>query len=56
MQRSKALPSAPPAIVLGRTHSKLLVMDKEELITGFADEIKKRDEEIRMLRALLAQR
>ncbi|CAJ1409239.1 unnamed protein product [Effrenium voratum] len=39
--------------ILERTHSKLLTMDKEELITGFEKAIKKRDQEINNLKSTL---
>ncbi|CAE7566765.1 unnamed protein product [Symbiodinium pilosum] len=37
--------------ILERTHSKLLCMNKEELITGYENEIRKRDEEIAKLKS-----
>ncbi|CAE7548713.1 unnamed protein product [Symbiodinium natans] len=44
----------PPIRVLERSHSKLLCLNKEELITGFENEIRKRDEEIARLKSLAA--
>mmetsp|Transcript_35268 Transcript_35268/g.79120 ORF Transcript_35268/g.79120 Transcript_35268/m.79120 type:complete len:234 (-) Transcript_35268:372-1073(-) len=48
----KPFEEAPKAVsILERTHSKLLSMNKEELITEFENEIKKRDEEIAKLKS-----
>lgn len=43
----------PP--VLARTHSELVQVDKEDLITSFTSAVKRRDDEIKELRRAVRQ-